>query len=1493
MQQDPRWSKLTNGQREQLVNDITMLPPVFSADQQPTEEARQWLELAEGVKQGNPEAEQQALALIRQGEWASNTGVAGKAIEWLSNTALGVADNLGIEVDEQFRAQTENWEQSVERGTQAEKEAWQYFQNTLANNANTKDTSGRVIRWAPMMGAMLDIGLGATVGAPVRTGIPNLVRNLGGNMGAAGQKLIGSWVPNMIESGYDAGMLTVSSYLQDKTEGLDWKDAGFGEAAVHTAQTFGEEFLLDFGFFTSLKLLGKGFKSMRHVFNPKGFGGKTAKSSIPGVDASPEDVQRWVFGGQADDLRNKINAMPPGAARESAQRTLADLELAKQFHEFTPGSNEYNRVVARAKGLELSQNADETWTATKITTEGTETVGTRFGSSQSALESGIKRVLKDIDDASKLQVGNIAPAPRVKVSEVVEGSVKKTDLDEATKSQTIKLLSPDETGKIASGNVKQALRNLYKGSGVRVSDVKDFEIARTSNKKLLAEGIRDTGDGKRLVFAPEKLTTGEQHENFLKNVLSKADDDIQKITGKKTTSAKRVIDNFETEVSKAGVSPVWTKQQLAQLDPTATVKRSAGKVSVETSEGTLREFADMRELNEWLTASARKSISKAELQKHLTREHGLFLKTSKDGTISVRRYNPQSKKPEIVYGKETGYQSVDELLSEQPGLAPKLPVSQMPELTIKSSGKVTAQGNAIQATPREALEIMSKYQDPKSATKTLKDFPDGKRLAIQQTKKLYRVEVPEMNFKRDFTSMDEARQFLQQNVDEFDYVDAVGYAKGIRAVPRGKHIVAQHALTGEERYFSNFQEFKRFVAEAPQDPAIGRELTDLPEYVLSRIETEISNEGFKLPEHGQPAFLKDVDFTSYARHKANYGKGLKPFRQSGYFFRQVDPWVRDVAEDIGDPKLYQKMHNLLETQNLIRADMSRIEGFMEKLMRGTTASDRKLYLSMLGSDESTWRELAENLYGKQLDDLDLERVRRMRDMLNAGAKVFNVDGEKFVKNYLPRMKGVVDDLKSQGLHGEAFEKAFKQKFQAKEIDFFAKHMRDRDLVNYVDEADVQEVLEGYFRAGYKNLHMSQAYDEAVSYVQKSEKLNNASGVLEGRMMSIINRVRGYQSDALQESINEATEQATRRFFGWMENKGWLPKGKTAEDYVVRDPIGKLMGTSIMGLMAGRPWLPVRNMQQVWSTLAPRVGNDTVWRAIDRVNGDPAKYMREMTAIGTVRERLPIYGVQKMSRMNKATQVLMGPYMNSDHYTRAVVAASVEDLFEKGMKAYEAGNLEQFMKQAGIDNMHPQQQEAILRRLQAEGPKAAQTEMTMSLTNDTMFSYRRPDNPAMFQGAVGRIFGQFGHYPTGYIENIRTGLFARGPVKAGAFISRAALNFAALTFFFQESLGINNASFNPLNQMVFTGGPYYDLAMKALNSISPYSVKTYGVDGTIGPLMEEFGRLVPGVAQASRIRGNLEKIANGDRYEGFLGLMSFPAVSADDTWFGDPIAMDIF
>ena len=86
---------------------------------------------------------------------------------------------------------------------------------------------------------------------------------------------------------------------------------------------------------------------------------------------------------------------------------------------------------------------------------------------------------------------------------------------------------------------------------------------------------------------------------------------------------------------------------------------------------------------------------------------------------------------------------------------------------------------------------------------------------------------------------------------------------------------------------------------------------------------------------------------------------------------------------------------------------------------------------------------------------------------------------------------------------------------------------------------------------------------------------------------LVNKYMGYMGDIIgvpQSSVEQSMREFTGRF---MKQLGL--KNTAASNNIVKN----IMATGYMSTMGFRPWLAIRNMQQVWTTLAPRIGNGWV------------------------------------------------------------------------------------------------------------------------------------------------------------------------------------------------------------------------------------------------------------------------------------------------------------
>lgn len=145
------------------------------------------------------------------------------------------------------------------------------------------------------------------------------------------------------------------------------------------------------------------------------------------------------------------------------------------------------------------------------------------------------------------------------------------------------------------------------------------------------------------------------------------------------------------------------------------------------------------------------------------------------------------------------------------------------------------------------------------------------------------------------------------------------------------------------------------------------------------------------------------------------------------------------------------------------------------------------------------------------------------------------------------------------------------------------------------------------------------------------------------------------------------------------------------------------------------------------------------------------------------------------------------------------------------------------------------------------------------------TFDQASNPALFQNSVGRLFGQFGNYPS-FIANQVLRTMTNGTL-ADSFAR--ATRYAALTVAIkkaEDETGLNLSKLNPLHAFSFQGGPSTEL----LSSISRYvhgnqdAQSIFGSyfaaqkdDGTIAPHL-----LVPGSFSAHSISGAIQSMQQG-------------------------------
>jgi hypothetical protein len=371
-------------------------------------------------------------------------------------------------------------------------------------------------------------------------------------------------------------------------------------------------------------------------------------------------------------------------------------------------------------------------------------------------------------------------------------------------------------------------------------------------------------------------------------------------------------------------------------------------------------------------------------------------------------------------------------------------------------------------------------------------------------------------------------------------------------------------------------------------------------------------------------------------------------------------------------------------------------------------------------------------------------------------------------------------------------------------------------------------------------------------------------------------VMGMVSDNTQMAFQRWSQKAGEKFYNIMQKSRLIPKGVKAK-MQLQDMFSIMQGLTVAATMAGRMWMPLRNMQQIWTMLAPRLGmggGRIILEAFDRVNKNGDQIARHLRATGRLTGEVPVFGYKAEGMVGQFNRLGMRLHKNSDDFNRMITDQAVDIMMEDGAKRFLRGqiNEKQFLDLTNLRRMDSESQKLVVNTLQQKGYTAAKDLYGDILTRETQVLYREGAAPSMFRRSqFGKLFGMFGQYPTYYLENIRRGL-RNGTTADKMVFAGATMAYGAGLYSLFEGLGIRGDDFLPWKQMFFTGGPYFNFLIDAKRSLG-------GEPGALPlrSLPKEASRLfVPGSSQLRAVQKMVEYQEQGDSYSAMLSLMTLPA-----------------
>ena len=343
--------------------------------------------------------------------------------------------------------------------------------------------------------------------------------------------------------------------------------------------------------------------------------------------------------------------------------------------------------------------------------------------------------------------------------------------------------------------------------------------------------------------------------------------------------------------------------------------------------------------------------------------------------------------------------------------------------------------------------------------------------------------------------------------------------------------------------------------------------------------------------------------------------------------------------------------------------------------------------------------------------------------------------------------------------------------------------------------------------------------------------------------------------------------------GETEEAGYIPRTEKG----VNDVVSKVLTAITAGVISFKPELITRNFVQSLTVGAPLIGISW-WNRGFEATLIPGN-MERIRRMGLTSPNVNPIGTGDLSTkgpLGKAVEVSMYPHKYSDMFGRSVVYLGMEARARSAIDLLDRKQIspKQFQRLSGMQIFGPEFEHYALELLdRGKGRDAFVNALASKASDQVNYIYQGFDKPQMFNGIIGRMFGQFGTWPINYVNfalnQVRQ--LRYHPTQAVSFLARSAAVAYAIQSGFNRA-GIEATPYIPWETMFFTGGPYYSLMNDLLTAGK-------GDSAAASRAITGLKALIPFSGAASTVDRSLEAALDGDWYEAFINLaISHPSLT---------------
>lgn len=1005
---------------------------------------------------------------------------------------------------------------------------------------------------------------------------------------------------------------------------------------------------------------------------------------------------------------------------------------------------------------------------------------------------------------------------------------------------------------------------------------------RSAREMMTDEGVlykvSRKSNGTWDIEVPTKLRTPNEQANFMEGLISSINNHLPDIPkGRRVLDVdalKKAIKNsrntYRAPFESVEASRRWLSDIINKRGQGFIRKTPDGLYSMKLPG--MKRSAAFATLEDAVDYALRHTMDTSSLKQELARI-GHKLTVDKSGKLRVR--TPYK-------GQVIEADNIHELMQKMNWRPEKISNIYAPEHLILEPDAITVQymqGSAL-GKRGELLNLINNFEDKQARALAKQLYASPKGEILQEALGPYQVHLPKAGITEEFTSLADARKFIETKMDTIDNITNMVARKDLDiSFDKGRIVISDY--DGTNHIANSYDEALDILGKFP-DPVGARSIfPDESSEMVDEISKAFYAQEKSLPprgradRYGAPPDVMDSEVAPMLSAKSN----------AQIWTQQMGPWVENTAKQIDLPELAEGYYDVRAGLKKTTAEMHELEEVLGATFRtpsGKMLSDEAAEKVFFYRGAYNAEELAaaQKRFGPMTPDEQVvhDRLKMLNDRLGIR---FGIPPEKMVKNYMPRIRDWHKTANAETLAGiTTAEELLGHVYHGDppaDLRVFFENSRASDVLSFVPVANAKKVMHRYISHGVKKANLEAGFQRIYRAI--NENPAKVPEAVRLRMHEYRDLIMNGQISNTEKMLQTMGESMMRSIFP-NSPKRW----KQGEDL-----LNNFYALNYLTNMGWRPWLAHRNTTQIWTTLAPRWGNTSVSDAIKVLSDGSDDIYDYLRATGIITGKAPVLAelATNAPGLNKLTDKALTMFKNSDEYTRAIGFTTAKIKFDDALDKLQRGVIrsrEEFAHTAGIDLLGSEVvQRRILdgfdfnnpARINQETIDGARLMYGGQVSDETFFLYQAAENPKSFQGVIGKAFGRYGTYSVGYRANLVHGLTRGTAAQRFGFGMRFLGNQMALWAGFSV-LGINAANYVPFAPAIFTGGPMFDLGVNTLRSFG----SGYEADQARAAVKRDLLSMPPGALQVRYINKALKYADEGDSWRAFLSLTSTPTISMD-------------